>query len=267
MDTQPPVFSGTLQVRKCRLLWSKTPVQLTYHRLDYRQALPVLLIRRSKILGGEIRIPLDPCIHPVRLLPVTKQMTCRLEFTLKYGWHTKQIWFRAPDAQVYQQWTSLVKAALESGRKPLATCDLLRTGGRPQADYECSSPASTINSSRNGTAKADNTIENKVFEETQNVHHHFNQNIEDQKLSNELLFVSDHLKYPSDTLRTQDVDITILTSAAEGSCNCENSRYVQPIKGKNRLWQVLQTCFQFLTDWSGITHELFLQASVFYFLK
>ncbi|EEY58410.1 uncharacterized protein PITG_01075 [Phytophthora infestans T30-4] len=106
MDTQLPVFSGTLKVHACHLFWC-TPVQLTYHRQDYRHALPVLLVRRPGILGGEFRVPLDPCIHPVRLLPMTKRMASKLEFGLEYGWYTKQVRLRAPDAPTYRQWTSL----------------------------------------------------------------------------------------------------------------------------------------------------------------
>ncbi|EGZ27133.1 hypothetical protein PHYSODRAFT_474165 [Phytophthora sojae] len=106
MDAQPPVFSGTLKVYACHVLWC-TPVQLTYHRQDYRHALPVLLIRRPSLLGGEFRVPLDPCIHPVRLLPVSRKMAAKLEFALEYGWHTRQVRLRAPDTSTYRQWTSL----------------------------------------------------------------------------------------------------------------------------------------------------------------
>ena len=123
-------------------------MQLTYHRQDYRHALPVLLLRRSSLLGGESRIPLDPCIHPVRLVPTTTKMASKLEFALEYGWHAKQVHLRAPDARTYKRWTSLVRAALESGRRPLAAC----TAERPPADLECSSLASTANSSNNGTS-------------------------------------------------------------------------------------------------------------------
>eukprot|EP00644_Phytophthora_capsici_P015931 jgi/Phyca11/122882/e_gw1.49.348.1 len=106
MEAQPPVFSGTLKVRSCHLFWC-TPVQLTYHRQDYRHALPILLIRRPGLLGGDFRVPLDPCIHPVRILPVTMKMASKREFALEYGWHTRQLRLRAPDTNTYRQWTSL----------------------------------------------------------------------------------------------------------------------------------------------------------------
>ncbi|KAG6976860.1 hypothetical protein JG688_00000924 [Phytophthora aleatoria] len=172
MDTQLPVFSGTLKVHACHLFWTKTPVQLTYHRQDYRHALPVLLIRRPGILGGEFRVPLDPCIHPVRLLPMTKRMASKLEFALEYGWHTKQVRLRAPDAHTYRQWTSLVRAALESGRRPLASCDYTTSAEQPRPDLECSSLASTMDSSSNGTSRFNATIRQRVIEDEQDVQLH-----------------------------------------------------------------------------------------------
>lgn len=202
MHTQPPVFSGTLRARTCRLFWSKTPVLLTYHRQDYRQALPVLLIRRSNILGGEIRIPLDLCIHPVSLLPVSKRMASRLEFTLMYGWHTKQIWFRAPDARSYQQWMSLMRAALESGRKPLARYDYTMMDKQHQVGSECSSVVSTVNTHSTGNSKS---IRQKVVEEIQDVQHYLHHDFRRRpKAPSEFLCVKDRVKYHPETRSAQD---------------------------------------------------------------
>ncbi|KAF4315127.1 hypothetical protein JM18_009448 [Phytophthora kernoviae] len=80
MDAQPPVFSGTLKIRTCHILWAKTPAQLTYHRQDYRHSLPVLLIRRPNIFGGEFRIPLDPCIHPHMTANAMGSLEARVQF-------------------------------------------------------------------------------------------------------------------------------------------------------------------------------------------
>ncbi|CAI5734706.1 unnamed protein product [Hyaloperonospora brassicae] len=155
MDNEAITFSGTLQVRACHAFWKKTPVHLTTCRKDYRSELPVLLVRRSRVLGGEFRVPLDPCVHPVRLLPTTRKMAAKHELALAYGWHSKRVRLRAPNVTTYRQWMRLVRAALESGRRPLVPCS--PTG--PRQDLECSSLASTMTSSNNtSTSRSTTTI-------------------------------------------------------------------------------------------------------------
>ncbi|KAG6622655.1 RxLR effector candidate protein [Phytophthora cinnamomi] len=262
MDAQPPVFSGTLKVRACHVLWTKTPVQLTYHRQDYRHALPVLLIRRPGVLGGEFRVPLDPCIHPVRLLPVSRKMAAKLEFALEYGWHTRQVRLRAPDASTYRQWTSLVSAALESGRRPLASCTSTTRGGDNRStvhDLECSSLASTLNSSSN--AKFNITLRRKVpekdeEEEDETVQQHFFSHLRPapsdffvlhEGNSRPASIIHDDFQHPSWALDSP-------SSAPVGSCSC--------FKVHGCLWPSLRIRFSS----AAITHELFLQARVWFML-
>ncbi|ETN11397.1 hypothetical protein PPTG_10289 [Phytophthora nicotianae INRA-310] len=275
MDTQLPVFSGTLKVHACHFFWTKTPVQLTYHRQDYRHALPVLLIRRPGILGGEFRVPLDPCIHPVRLLPTTKRTASKLEFALEYGWHTKQVRLRAPDAHMYRQWTSLVRAALESGRRPLVSCDYTTTAEQPKPDFECSSLASTMNSSSNGTSRFNATIRQRVIEDEQDVHLHLDNDFERRWHTPSEFFVLHQADYQPDTTSSSDQDLdvhqrswslSLCSIAAVGSCSSDDFRQDgQPAKVKRRFWHSLRAYINIRIDWPAITHELYLQASVFYF--
>ncbi|KAG7386167.1 spermatogenesis associated protein 5 [Phytophthora pseudosyringae] len=278
MDAQPPVFSGTLKVRACHLFWKKTPVQLTHHRQDYRHALPVLLIRRPGILGGEFRVPLDPCIHPVRLLPLAKRMASQLEFALEYGWQTKQVRLRAPDAHTYRQWLSLVRAALESGRRPLASCDYTATAQQPkQGELEGSSLASTMNSSNATVRRRVLEVEEEEEEEEdeeQVVHQHFDLARRQQAPSE--FFVLHHADYqPRDTRLSSQGDahqpnwpLSPGSSAAIGSCRYSEPQQedVLPDRAGRRLWASLRARIDAHFDWPAITHELFLQASVFYFL-
>ncbi|KAF1774717.1 P-loop containing nucleoside triphosphate hydrolase [Phytophthora cactorum] len=239
MDTQLPVFSGTLKVHACHLFWTKTPVQLTYHRQDYRHALPVLLIRRPGILGGEFRVPLDPCIHPVRLLPMTKRMASKLEFALEYGWHTKQVRLRAPDAHTYRQWTSLVRAALESGRRPLASCDYTTSAEQPRPDLECSSLASTMDSSSNGTSRFNATIRQRVIEDEQDIQLHLEHDLGRRWHAPSEFFVLHQADYqPGASCGDQDHDVLSQCSiAAVGSCSCDNFRQnIQPARARRRFW-------------------------------
>ncbi|KAG2781417.1 hypothetical protein PC129_g5610 [Phytophthora cactorum] len=269
MDTQLPVFSGTLKVHACHLFWTKTPVQLTYHRQDYRHALPVLLIRRPGILGGEFRVPLDPCIHPVRLLPMAKRMASKLEFALEYGWHTKQVRLRAPDAHTYRQWTSLVRAALESGRRPLASCDYTTSAEQPRPDLECSSLASTMDSSSNGTSRFNATIRQRVIEDEQDVQLHLEHDLGRRWHAPSEFFVLHQADYqPGASCGDQDHDVLSQCSiAAVGSCSCDDFRQnIQPARARRRFWPSLRGYIDFHIDWPAITHELYLQASVFYFL-
>ena len=148
---QSTLFLNTLLVPYCR---KKTPVHLTSYRQDYRSALPVLLIQRPRALGSEFHVPLDPCVHPVHLLPVTRKMASKLEFALAYGWQSKLVRLRAPDVTTYRRWTSLVRTALESGRRPLVPC----VPTIPQQDLECSSLASTLNSSNNITSNSSTIV-------------------------------------------------------------------------------------------------------------
>ncbi|KAE8997743.1 hypothetical protein PR003_g12732 [Phytophthora rubi] len=234
--TQPPVFSGTVKVRACHALWTKTPVQLTYHRQDYRHALPVLLVRRSRLLGGEFRVPLDPCIHPVRLLPVSRKMAAKLEFALEYGWHTRRVRLRAPDASTYRQWTSLVSAALESGRRPLASCTSTTRAG-PGHDLECSSLASTLNSSsNNSTARFNTPLRQRVPEEDGEGDGDFFVLREGDSMSHNGDF--NRPSWPLDSPST----------AAIGSCSCFRTRRCR--------WPPLRIHINSFV----VTHELFLRA-------
>lgn len=135
-----------------------TPVHLTTCRQDYRSALPVLLIRRARVLGGELRVPLDPCVHPVRLLPVTRKMASKFELALAYGWHSKQVRLRASDVATYHQWTSRVRAALESGRRPLVACS---PAGPPQV-IEGSNLALTASSCNNSASRSSGGVHPEV---------------------------------------------------------------------------------------------------------
>ncbi|OWZ08470.1 hypothetical protein PHMEG_00018983 [Phytophthora megakarya] len=258
MDAQLPVFSGTLKVRACHLFWAKTPVQLTYHRQDYRHALPVVLIRRPGILGGEFRVPLDPCILPVRFLPTSDRMESKLEFALEYGWHIKQVRLRAPDADTYSQWTSLVRAALESGRRPLASCDI--TAEATKQDLECSSLASTTNSS-NATVRR-RAIEDELVQQ------HFEQEFHRRWQIPSEFFVLQHTGY--DPYVVQDVcrpswPIFSSSIAAVENCSFDAHEEILPATTKNR-WRWLRARMNICINWSAIAHELFLQTSVFYFL-
>ncbi|KAF1794737.1 hypothetical protein GQ600_24175 [Phytophthora cactorum] len=247
MDTQLPVFSGTLKVHACHLFWTKTPVQLTYHRQDYRHALPVLLIRRPGILGGEFRVPLDPCIHP--------RMASKLEFALEYGWHTKQVRLRAPDAHTYRQWTSLVRAALESGRRPLASCDYTTSAEQPRPDLECSSLASTMDSSSNGTSRFNATIRQRVIEDEQDSNCTLSMILDAVGMRP----VSSSCCIKPTTSQVQAAVIKTTTSSLSAA--------LQPLEAAaEALLASLRGYIDFHIDWPAITHELYLQASVFYFL-
>ncbi|KAK1936694.1 hypothetical protein P3T76_010129 [Phytophthora citrophthora] len=245
-----------------------TPVQLTYHRQDYRHALPILLIRRPGLLGGEFRVPLDPCIHPVRLLPVTMKMVVKREFALEYGWHTKQLRLRAPDANTYRRWTSLVTAALESGRRPLASCDL--TPEEPKQDLECSSLASTMNSSNFGTSRFNATVRQRAEEEEEDVQQHFNDFGHGWQQPSDFFVLNYTDNYLESRISAQDVhhwSLSPCSSAAIGSCSYhESPEDFQPPKAKRNLWRSLRRRINLHIDWPAITHELYIQVSVFYFL-
>ncbi|KAI9908619.1 hypothetical protein PsorP6_016610 [Peronosclerospora sorghi] len=160
MDAPPVACTGTLKVRHCLIFWVKTPIQLTYYRRDYRHALPVLLLRQSKRFGGELCIPLDPCLHPIRLLPVTKKMVSKFEFALEYGWLPRNFRLRAPNFTTYTRWINILRAALASGRR-LPTC----TSEEPRQDLECSSVGSTLHSSNNDASRINATIQRKGLQE------------------------------------------------------------------------------------------------------
>ncbi|KAL4086269.1 hypothetical protein PRIC1_014397 [Phytophthora ramorum] len=263
MDAQPAVFSGTLKVRACHVLWAKTPVQLTYHRQDYRHALPVLLIRRSGLLGGEFCVPLDPCVHPVRFLPTSERMASKLEFALEYGWHTKHVRLRAPDANTYRQWTSLVTAALESGRRPLPSC----CDEQPRQDLACSSLASTLNSSNNSSATFNATIRRRVPEEEAATH--FNEHdlgLDWQHPSD--FFVLHHTDYQPDAVLWQEEDsfvpsLASPSSAVVGSCHCEDSKRDVHLTQANRcFWRSPYIPIES----RAVIHQLFLQTRFLFFL-
>ncbi|RQM17310.1 hypothetical protein DD237_001074 [Peronospora effusa] len=214
MNAQPPMFSGTLQVQACHVFWTKTPVQLTYHRQDYRHELPVLLIRRPSILGGESRIPLDPCIHPVRLLSTTTRMASKLEFALEYGWHTKQVRLRAPDARSYRRWISLVSAALESGRRPLGACTAAE---RPPQDHECSSLASTTNSSNNGVSRFHSSLQ-KQDPEGEEEESHLDHDVSHQWQHPREFFMLRH------TSKARDLLLVSPSNAVIGNCSSNDQQ-------------------------------------------
>ncbi|CAH0514838.1 unnamed protein product [Peronospora belbahrii] len=235
MDTPPLMFSGTLKVQVCHALWTKMPVQLTYCRQDYRHALPVLVIRRPGVLGGESRIPLDPCVHPVRLLATTTKMSSRLEFALEYGWHTKRFRLRAPDVSNYRQWMSSIRGALESGKRPLSTC----TAERSQQDLESSILTPTANSSNNDTSRLH--IGHRVSKEEEK-----DDDDEDGKASNSHDYFYDW-KTPLQSLETAAViDSNNMSSLIQ--------------------WTTLSVRRNFFFESTAFIHQLDVQTSFWYML-
>uniref|UniRef100_A0AAV1U6Z3 PH domain-containing protein n=1 Tax=Peronospora matthiolae TaxID=2874970 RepID=A0AAV1U6Z3_9STRA len=232
MDIRPIMFSGTLKVRVCHVFWKKTPVHLTSYRQDYRSALPVLLIRRPRALGGEFHVHLDPCVHPVHLLPLTRKMASKLEFALVYGWQSKLVRLRAPDVATFHQWTSLVRTALESGRRPLVP----RVPHVPRQDLECSSLASTLNSSNNSSSNSSTIVahqplqaEEEVASETKEARTYKYRNNDDVvsnwKDRNESFGIQDTMVCHCDSRvcvknDLNPISIADLCSAATGSYSC-----------------------------------------------
>ncbi|CAH0473724.1 unnamed protein product [Peronospora belbahrii] len=261
MDTPPLMFSGTLKVQVCHALWTKMPVQLTYCRQDYRHALPVLVIRRPGVLGGESRIPLDPCVHPVRLLATTTKMSSRLEFALEYGWHTKRFRLRAPDVSNYRQWMSSIRGALESGKRPLSTC----TAERSQQDLESSILTPTANSSNNDTSRLH--IGHRVSKEEEK-----DDDDEDGKASNSHDYFYDWktprefsmlLHIPKARSSMNDLILTSPRSAVIGNCSCDRQQqHVQ----SNPMDHSFCPSRNFFFESTAFIHQLDVQTSFWYML-
>lgn len=229
-------------------------MQLTYHRQDYRHALPVLLIRRPSLLGGEFRVPLDPCIHPVRLLPVSRKMAAKLEFALEYGWHTRQVRLRAPDTSTYRQWTSLVSTALESGRRPLASCTSTTIGAGQ--DLECSSLASTLNSSNYSNARFNATLRRRVPEEDED-EEQYHSDLR-RPVPSDFFVLREGDSHPDpliqDDFNRPSWPLDSPSSAAIGSCSCFGARRCP--------WPTLRIH----VDSAAVIHELFLQTRLWFML-
>jgi hypothetical protein len=250
-------------------------VQLTYHREDFRQALPVLLVRRPNLLGGEFRVPLDPCIHPVRLLPVTMRMASKMEFALEFGWQTKQVRMRAPDANTYRQWSSLVRAALESGRRPLASCDSTAAAERPRHDFECSSLASTLNSSQ---ATFNATIRQRVPEEEAREEEEEEDTVDylDRGLQRHnpseffVLYHADYHPEPQTRPGVQDDvvhynwHLSLSSSEANGSSSCYDPHpSIDPVQADAPFWS---SHGDILVDYAAMIHELVWRTRFLFFL-
>lgn len=107
-----------LRVKVAKLFYKKTAVELVY--LAARAAatafaspspVTMLSVKRITVFGGDISIPLDASIQPVRLVRSAKD-AAKLTFSVVFGADNKTLRIRAPSVQAYDEWTRAIRLAL-----------------------------------------------------------------------------------------------------------------------------------------------------------
>lgn len=104
-----------MKMRVCEVFWRRVHVHfICFPSVETKQTSTVLCIRRRRHHGScVLAISLDRRLHPVRLLSKQKKDSRKLRIGFEYGWHAKRLWLRAPNAAVYDQWMTVIRAAFD----------------------------------------------------------------------------------------------------------------------------------------------------------
>ncbi|EEY59146.1 uncharacterized protein PITG_11616 [Phytophthora infestans T30-4] len=112
-------LASAMKMRVCEVFWRQVHVQLIcsseLSSEQFKQYSAVVCVRRRRqgCLGSSaLAISLDRRMHPVRMLATKAKESRKLMIGIEYGWRSKRVWFRAPNAAVYEQWNTVIRAAL-----------------------------------------------------------------------------------------------------------------------------------------------------------
>ncbi|ETL87071.1 hypothetical protein L917_13641 [Phytophthora nicotianae] len=111
-------LASAMKMRVCEVFWRQVHVQLIcsseLSTEQFKQYSAVMCVRRRRgCLGSSaLAISLDRRMHPVRMLSTKAKDSRKLKIGIEYGWRSKRVWFRAPNAAVYEQWNTVIRAAL-----------------------------------------------------------------------------------------------------------------------------------------------------------
>ncbi|KAG3184830.1 hypothetical protein PC128_g13610 [Phytophthora cactorum] len=112
-------LTSGMKMRVCEVFWRRVHVQLICSSErsseQFKQYSAVLYVRRRRhgcYGSSALAISLDRRMHPVRMLSTKAKDSRKLTIGIEYGWRSKRVWFRAPNAAVYEQWNTVIRAAL-----------------------------------------------------------------------------------------------------------------------------------------------------------
>ncbi|KAF1780755.1 Alpha-ketoglutarate-dependent dioxygenase alkB-like protein [Phytophthora cactorum] len=112
-------LTSGMKMRVCEVFWRRVHVQLICSSErsseQFKQYSAVLCVRRRRhgcYGSSALAISLDRRMHPVRMLSTKAKDSRKLTIGIEYGWRSKRVWFRAPNAAVYEQWNTVIRAAL-----------------------------------------------------------------------------------------------------------------------------------------------------------